>query len=132
MGASLPSQVQQPSHLIMLSDNHADQVELCQISPQTSHLVLPGLSSKFQWMNNHLFVCVWRPPITFCPNTINEILHLCQQNSTLHHCFFPVTPLLGPNKRRIGSGQSGSQASNPFGEIGNPLLPHLHQFPLTV
>ena len=27
--------------------------------------------------------------------------------------------MLGPNKGRIGSGQSGSQAGNPFGKIGN-------------
>ena len=32
--------------------------------------------------HHHLFVNVWRPPIPFCPNTINEILHLLVVNKS--------------------------------------------------
>merc|ERR1719430_2685789 len=54
-------------------------------------------------MNDHLFVYVWRAPIPLGPNPINEVLHLGQGDSTFPHGFFPLTPLLSSDKRRIRS-----------------------------
>merc|ERR1719495_692534 len=83
-------------------------------------------------MHNHLFVRVWRSPVLLRPDAVNEVLHLCQCDSTILHGRLPLSPLLCPNKGRICSSKSRTQAGDPFGKIWNSFFPHLHQFPLAV